>query len=254
MSKLPNPQDFNSHNLNYAAATPAQKPSSKGYNLENLHTTFKNSIKTIDEKILVKQGNELIDYKFYMSTPHPAAAKHLFGYSNRDDSFTIHLKDRSDVTQAVAVRESVDHKGDRVKWKTFGSKKFTPYNIEDDFIFFYSGMAEIAIMKMMGLSYIGIQSDSMVKHLPLELKALTAGKTIVVLQDNDESFRKIVPQIQGFFRGAKVLVLDFEMMLNRELKHGYDFRDFCNQTKDAKEVMNRLEIEIICLQDKSHVR
>lgn len=247
MSSLPDPKDFSEHKTVYAATRP--KESEKSYDIKKIHKNFMENRKIVDPAVLIKKGNELIDYHFYKSTPHPAAAKDLFGYSDRDDSPTIHLTDKEGNIQTVAVRES---RG--VKWRTYGSKKFIPYEIDDDFIFLFSGMAEIVIMKMLGLSYIGIQADGMVKHLPEELKELTEGKTIIVLQDNDKSFRDIIPEIKSFFRKSEVMVMDFERILDRELKHGYDFRDFCNEIKDAKKVMERLEIEIICLQDQSHVR
>ncbi len=252
MSSLPDPKGFTDHKTSYIAVRPQQ--SEKSYDLQEIHNKFMEARDRVDEKILVKQGNELIDYKFYMSTPRSTAAKYLFGYSQRDNSFTIHLKDKDEVVQTIAIRSSIDKEGNSVKWKTLGSKKFIPYKIEDDFVFLFSGMAEIVIMEMLGLSYIGIQADGMARHLPEELKELTDGKTIVVLQDNDKSFREIVPKIKNFFKRSEVLVIDFERVLNRELSHGYDFRDFCNEIKDAKKVMERLEIEIICLQDKSHVR
>jgi hypothetical protein len=247
MSNLPDPKGFTKHKTSYVAAMP--KESIKSYDLQEIHDNFMKGRETVSEEILVKQGNELINGLFYLSTPNPKAAKHLFGYSYKDNSVTIHLKDKEGVVQTVAIRQSGD-----VKWKTYGSKKFIPYRIEDDFIFLYSGMAETAIIEMLGLSYIGIQADGMVRHLPEELKELTADKTIIVLQDNDSSFREIVPKIKEFFSRSEVLVIDFERVLNRELKHGYDFRDFCNEIKDAKKVMEFLEIEIICLQDVSHVR
>ncbi len=205
--------------------------------------------KRVDPAVLIKKGNELINYHFHKSCLYPTAAKDLFGYSSHDDSVTIHLADKEGKIQTIVIRRSGD-----VKWKTYGSKKFTPFRIDDDYIFLYSGMAEIAIMKMLGLSFIGLQSDSMVKHLPFELKELTIDKTIIVLQDNDDSFRKIIPDIESFFNRSDVLIIDFERLLERELSHGYDFRDLCNEIKSAHGVMIMVEEEIIRLQEVKYAR
>jgi len=252
MSSLPDPKEFTGHKATYIASRP--KESNKSYDLQNIHNIFIEARGKIPVEVLVEQGNKLIDYNFYKTTPYPAAAKDLFGYSDKDQSFSIHLKDKDGSVKAIAVRSSLDKDGQPVKWKTYGSKKFIPYEIEDDFVFLFSGMGELVIMKMLGLSYVMLQADGMVRHIPLELEELCKEKTIIVLQDNDSSFRKIVPEIQRHFKRSEVLVIDFERVLDRELKHGYDFRDFCNEIKDAKQVMERLEIEIVCLQDKTHVR
>ncbi len=190
-----------------------------------------------------------MDYHFYLSTPYPAAAKDLFGWSPKDQSETIHLVDNEGKVKTIAIRRSGD-----IKWKTFGSKKYCPYDIKDDYVFLFSGMAELVIIKMLGLSYVMIQADGMVKHLPYELKSIAANKVIIILQDNDESFKNIVPEIVNFFDSSEVITIDFEEVLGRNLKKGYDFRDFCNEIKDAKKVMNLIENQIIYKQEKLYAR
>ena len=246
MSNLPDPAQFKDHKASYTTARPRQREVT--YNLEAIHLQCREDLQQADRAIIRKQSNELISYPFFRSSPYPAAVKGLFGFSSEYNSITIHLKDQGEI-RTVAVRKWVDGSGKPQKWKTYGSKKFIPYQVEDDFVFLFSGMAEIAIMKMLGLSYVMLQADGMVRHLPGELRDLCRDKTIVVLQDNDDSFKAIVPEIKRFFDRSEVLIIDFERVLDRELKHGYDFRDFCNEIKDAKKVMERIEEEIIQLQE-----
>ena len=110
------------------------------------------------------------------------------------------------------------------------------YSIKDEFIFIYSGMAETILVEALGLSYIGLQSDSMVNHIPEHLKEDLRGYCVVILSDNDDSFRNIIPKIRNFFEYSDVIVIDFENLLDRELPKGYDFRDFCNEIKEPKDV------------------
>jgi len=182
------------------------------------------------------------------------AWKPYLGYSEKYKSLTISLLDDKGKVQTTAIRSVTDRDGKTVKWKTYGSKKFIPYRIEDNFVFLFSGMAEILLMDNFELSYIQLQADGMLRHLPEQLKDLCKSKTIVVLQDNDDSFKNIVPGIKSFFARSEVLVIDFEQVLNRQLKKGYDFRDFCNEIKEPKRIMQLIETEIIVLQDRSYER
>ncbi len=232
-----------------------REPKKPSYDLEQIHGQFMEDRKRVDPEILIKEGNELIDYSFFKSCPYPTAAKSLFGYSSKDNSVTIHLQDKDGTIKAIAVRRSKDRDGNLIKWRTYGKKTFIPYEIHDDFIFLFSGMAELAIVKMLGLSYVMLQADGMTRHLPLELKDLCRDKTIVVLQDNDDSFKtNVTPAVKEFFSRSEVLIIDFEKVLGRELEHGYDFRDICNEIKSAHGVMIMIEEEIIRLQEAQHVR
>ena len=249
MNSLPNPKQFTTMKSSDLLANRDATKDTKNYDLEKIHNTFKRAIEKVDRRILVQKGNELVDYHFYLSTPYPAAAKDLFGWSPKDQSETIHLMDKEGKVRTVAIRRSGN-----IKWKTFGSKKYCPYDIKDDYIFLFSGMAELVIIKMLGLSYVMLQSDGMVKHLPLELKSMAANKVVVVLQDNDDSFKNIVPEIIDFFHSSEIIIIDFEELLGRSLKKGYDFRDFCNEVKDVTKVMNLIEKHIIYKQEKLYAR
>jgi len=249
MNNLPNPKEFNNMIKSLPSANDCRNKVSKTYDLEKIHNTFKKDIKKVDKKILHKKGNELVDYGFYITTPHPVGAKDLFGWSSKDQSETIHLVDKKGKVKTVAIRKSGE-----IKWKTFGSKKYCPYEINDEYVFLFSGMAEIVIMKMLGLSYVMLQSDGMVRHLPYELKSITSNKVIVILQDNDDSFKNIIPEIVDFFDSSEVIRIDFEEILGKDLKKGYDFRDFCNAVKDAKEVIALIENQIILKQEEVYAR
>jgi len=238
MNSLPNPNEFIKHTT-ILSAPKGSKSSSGSYDIQKIDKAFKQARKQCDKKHLDKLGNELICFEFYKTCPNKKAGCKYFQYSKRDDSLTIHLYDNKKELQTIAVRNS-----NGTKWKTYGSKKFTPYKIEDDVIFLFSGMSEIIIAELLGMSFIGIQSDSMVRHIPQELKELTRDKFIVILSDNDESFKKIIPTIKQFFEHSKVIVIDFEKVLNQELPKGFDFRDFVNQIADANKVLSMLEEEI----------
>ena len=239
MSKLPNPKEFRNHKANLIDAAGSSSTSSGNYDLAAMDKQFKVDLPRCDTLTKRKLSNELISFQFWKSTPNIEAKKY-FGYSYKYKSLTVHLYNDAGEIQAIAIRNA-----DGTKWKTYGSKRFTPYKIRKDIIFLASGMAEIVILDIMSLSFIGLQSDSMIKSLPKELKELVAGKFIVILSDNDDSFRKIIPKIERFFSRSQTIVIDFEKMLDKELPKGYDFRDFVNEIGDARKVLELLEGEIL---------
>lgn len=238
MSNLPNPSDFKNHKTTFLPNERSQT-GSKGYDLIAMDKNFKGALKACESLVKRKLSNELISYSFWKSAPNYELGKY-FGYSKTYNSLTVHLYNDANEIETIAIRNA-----DGTKWKTFGSKKFMPYKIKDDVIFITSGMAEIVICDLLNFSYIGLQSDSMVQHLPQELRKMALDKIIVVLSDNDESFKKIIPTIKDFFVYSRTIVIDFEKMLNTELSKGYDFRDFVNQIKDAPTVLAHIEREIM---------
>ena len=238
MSNLPNPTEFTKHKATFIPIERSQT-GSKGYDLVQMDKSFKTALKACNPLRKRELSNELISNSFWKSTPNISAKKY-FGYSKKYDSLTVHLYNDTGVIEAIAIRNADD-----TKWKTFGSKKFTPYIIRDEVIFITSGMAEIIINDIMGLSFIGLQSDSMVMHLPQQLKELAQDKYIIILADNDTSFKKIIPDIKLFFEYSQTIVIDFERLLNRELPHGYDFRDFINEVGDASKVLKMIQDEIM---------
>jgi len=239
MSNLPNPSEFNNHITKF---TPIERTEtgSKGYDLVQMDKSFKYALTTLEEQRKHELGNSLIGWSFWNSCPHKDASFKYFGYSRKYDSATVHLYNDDGEIQTIAIRNA-----DGTKWKTFGSKKFTPYNIRDEVIFISSGMAEIIICDLLGLSYIGLQADGMVQHIPKELKLLARDKFIIILSDNDATFKKIIPTIKGFFEYSQTIVIDFSKILEMELSKGYDFRDFVNEIGDAPTVLQMLEEEIM---------
>jgi len=150
--------------------------------------------------------------------------EHLLGWStyNNDNSLTITFDEVTTVRYAQATQHSP-----ATKWKTFGSKKFIPFKINpaDNFVYLYSGMAEIIAMEIMGLSFIGLQADQMDRHITDEIKTALIGKTIVVLEENDESSKKLSQRIVKNF--PKVKILNLGALASRTDK-GFDLRDYVN--------------------------
>ena len=239
MDNLPTPQQFSNHTT-VLSASQSSNTSNSEYDIKQIDKSFIRDFRECDKKHLDELGNALISFDFYNSCPVKDGGCKYFRYSKRDDSLTIHLYNQEGEIKTIAVRNS---KG--TKWKTFGSKKYIPYSIKDEVIFLTSGMSEIIIAELLGISFIGLQSDSMVLHLAKKLKELCRDKYIVILSDNDESFKKIVPTIKAFFEYSQTIVIDFEKLLNKQLPKGFDFRDFVNQIGNADKVLSMLESEII---------
>lgn len=264
MSKLPNPFECKQHIPDFSTEEWTNKSSSSNYDLADMHHKFLSQKALMlkgDKEGLLIEGFNLIEDRLYQSfygreseSTEIIYQEHyllndpvlidMFGYSFKDKSLTLSLSDVDGEIQVIVIRHATDRDGNEVKWKTYGSKKYVPFKIhaDEDFVFFYSGMAEILLMELFGFSYIGLQSDSMVRHLPEKLKHLTEDKVIVILQDNDESFKKIVPSVKDFFSGShSVITMDFEKLLSIKLPKGYDFRDFCNQIANANDIRNQLK-------------
>ncbi len=267
MSNLPNPTACKHHVPTYMNEIITGTTTPMNYDLEAMHNQYifdKKSMLYKNKEDLLILGFNLLNDRLHQSIharnsdsreiiyqKHHLLNEELFddviGYSSKYKSLTMTLKDADGVIQTIVVRHATDRDGKQVKWKTYGSKKYTPYKIleDEDFVFIYSGMAELMLMELFGFSYVGLQSDSMVRHLPQELQQLTQEKVIVILQDNDDSFKNIIPAIEEFFIAShKVITIDFENMLGQKLAKGYDFRDFCNQIGDAEIVKNKLKEEI----------
>ena len=239
MSNLPNPTEFTKHKATFIPIERSQT-GSKGYDLVQMDKSFKYALTALEEQRKHKLGNALISWNFWDSCSTKDASFKYFGYSKKYDSATVHLYNDAGEIKTIAIRDASG-----TKWKTFGSKKFIPYKIKDEIIFLASGMAEIIINDLLGISFIGVQADGMVQHLPSELKLLARDKYIVILSDNDTSFKEKIPVIQKFFEYSQTIIIDFEKVLDRELTRGYDFRDFVNEIGDAPTVLQMLEDEIL---------
>jgi len=157
----------------------------------------------------------------------------FIGYSKKHDSLSITLYDMEGIARTIALRHATDKEGNSVKWKTYGSKSFIPYRIEKlPFVFTASGMAEVLLFELFEFDYFLLQSDSIVRSLAVnthwkEIQPLLKDKLVIYLLDNDVSSQKAFKTFQTHY--PKSISIDFEMMWDRDLAHGYDFRDFCNQ-------------------------
>jgi len=154
----------------------------------------------------------------------------FLGWSKYYNSLTIELQGVTTVRRAGET-----------KWKTFGSKQYIPFkiNLHDKYVYLYSGMAEIIAMEKMGLSYIGLQSDSVDKSITQEIIDATKGKILVVIQENDESSRKLSQRITKIFDNVKII--DMATLANKKNIKGYDLRDFINDMESfeaVKKILN----------------
>lgn len=158
---------------------------------------------------------------------------HFIGYSKKHNTLSISLYDSDEVAQTIALRHAIDKDGNSIKWKTYGSKSFLPYWIDKSpLVFTASGMAEVLLFELFGFDYFLLQSDGIVRTLATNthwkaILPLLNGKLVIYLLDNDESSKDAFKTFQGHY--LKSISIDFEMMWDRDLPHGYDFRDFCNQ-------------------------
>lgn len=154
------------------------------------------------------------------------------GWSTKYQSITFSLFD-NDELKAHIIRSAM-HNDKVVKWKTYGSKLFTPCKINerDNIVFIASGIGEYVLFELMDVSYICPQSDSMIAGINQSMIDEVRGKTIVYLQDNDESGAKLGSKLQDLFHGCVFVKIDFAHVMadqtEWDIKRGYDFRDFCN--------------------------
>ena len=167
------------------------------------------------------------------------------GYSKKYKSLTISIFNKNNKVETIAIRKAFDKDGNEVKWKTYGSKKFIPYKIKDNYIFLAVGMAEIILLESMDVSYILLQADGMYRHISQDLINQTVGKNIIILKENDNSFESLILKLQEIFTAANIIVIDFEKVLKTTVPKGYDFRDFCKRIGNIVEVERLLEDEII---------
>ncbi|MDP3302116.1 MAG: hypothetical protein Q8S36_09150 [Sulfuricurvum sp.] len=234
MSNLPSPKAFKDFSLSfvdgYVAAT---EP--KEFDLQGYDTALKSAAKSKDRNLIINKLNSLID-SVIMKCDTEMSRKifHRFiGYSKKHDSLTITLYDPDNVPKAIAIRSAADGSGNIVKWKTYGAKTFIAYRIQGSpFVFTASGMAEVLLFELLELDYFLLQSDSIVKSLGVNvqwkaIKELLDKKLVIYLLDNDDSSKAAYEAFKALY--PKSIAIDFEMMWDRDLPHGYDFRDFCNQ-------------------------
>ena len=224
MSELPNPKEFKNF-------TPKVKAKDipiieYEYDLVSMDRNFKKA-QGIE---LRKKALELIDGKLWSLSPE--VFKKYIGYSTKYSSLTVSLYDEHNQVQAICIREAKDKSGNPIKWKTYGSKRFTPYRIFDKdnpLLFIGFGIGEFLLFELLQMNYIAFQSDSIAKSMSKD-KAPTIDKDFVlmVLLDNDKSCKETIKPLKELYDNLLIEV-NFEYLLDRGLPKGYDFRDFCNE-------------------------
>ena len=202
MSNLPDIKDFKSHVLEFSKTmSPIRQNSTADMNLDVFHASLVKAKNEQQELAMtsydVVNPTQLLYESFSMDfifsflyMVHPLF-KGFVGYSKKDQSLTISIIDEGGHVRAIAIRWSKDKDGNIIKWKTYGSKTYIPHKIELEVLFLAVGMAEYLLFKMMKVSYILLQSDSMSRHISEDIISKAAGKQIVVLKENDESFSKL---------------------------------------------------------------
>ena len=122
---------------------------------------------------------------------------------------------------------------------------YAPFrNTGKNYVFIASGMAEYLILQAWGVDFIAIQSDSI--PIPYDI----SDKIAIVFEDNDMKpapsgtplrYRDANnPELANHFKlnvtnklnAEKVIPIDFQNVLNRDLPKGYDLRDFVNEIDD----------------------
>ncbi len=161
------------------------------------------------------------------------------GYDERNDTLAISLIDEDNNVVNIKRRKVGD-----IKWMGLkgGSGKFSPHRLTGKkFVYIASGIAEFLILNASELDYIVMQSDGrdINSLLPRDV-------TAVVLEDNDKrdiknqederykcfknpnQFNPFKRKVTEKITGEKIAI-DFEKILNREVKAGYDLRDFVTE-------------------------
>jgi hypothetical protein len=228
MSKLPNPDEVRAIIQSKKALPQSQTPS---YDLQTTHDRVMHDYNRIGFTGVTKaQFMELIN-------PHLWNGKEnslRMGWHSIFQSITFSLFDKDEL-KAVVVRHSKDKEGNVIKYRTYGSKTFTPSKIKakDEVIFVASGIGEYLLFELMDVSYIAPQSDSVTSGITPSMIDQCKGKIIVYLQDNDESGRKLAVKLQEIFCESIFIVVDFNNVLadsmQWDVKANYDYRDFCNE-------------------------
>ena len=190
-----------------------------------------------------RQAKDLIPASLWPWVDRESADR-MIGFDTRNDSFTVSLLDGDEV-KTVAIRRAGD-----TKWKTYGSKRYTPFRIDErPVVYVVYGMKEILLLECAGWPYIGFQSDGMarrpanVENIDL-IKEKARGKVLALLLDNDTSCRETVGPLTVWFQDSVVVPVDFARLLSDvELQKGYDFFDFaawCGSMEVAAWMINDL--------------
>ncbi len=226
MSNLPSPKEFKSFVPKIKAKDiPIIEYE---YDLVAMDKNFKKAqmSKSIKDKAL-----ELLNRKLWYQRKE--VFRKYIGYSTKYNSLTVSLYDESNQVQAICIREAKDRGGNPIKWKTYGSKRFIPYRIFDKdnpLLFIGFGIGEFLLFELLQMNYIAFQSDSIAKSLTIDKAPKIANYfLLMVLLDNDKSCKETITPLKDVYSKNLFVEVDFELLLDRDLPKGYDFRDFCNE-------------------------
>jgi len=187
--------------------------------------------------------------------------KDMLVYDKYNQSIAIILKEKN-IVRTIAIQHSKGKEGKPIKWKTLGDKKYIPHRLESDYIFVVYGMKEIVLCNLFELSFLGFQSDSIVKGLKYNLqfqnviKPKLKGKNLFLLLDSDKSCRDTIKPLKEELEDICNIIKPIEMQdlianyvlsfggYDVDVNKGYDFTDFSNYVKEINQIEKILEDEI----------
>ncbi|MBW1660487.1 MAG: hypothetical protein JRJ48_08330 [Deltaproteobacteria bacterium] len=190
----------------YKGASGAEWTAEKLAAIHRIHRERLRQLQDLGKGFLDKALVELLPMPWWKEIPE------CIGYDFKNQTLTVSAMDGDEV-KAVCFRRSRNQVGDEIKWKTYGSKKFIPMKLTGrDEVWLASGMGELVMLELLGVDYICLQADSMVKYLPLGLEI----EHLIILPDNDESFRKRIPVILQRLQPARASIVEWEHSDPRE--------------------------------------
>ena len=177
----------------------------------------------------------------------------FIGYDDKNDSLAINLIDDELKIRNIKVRQVRD-----IKWMGLkgGDGRFAPLRLTGKkTVLIASGIAEFMILHASESDYVVMQSDGIdINHL------LPRAVTAVVIEDNDKKdiinkedeefrcfknpsqFNPFKKKVTAKISGEKISI-NFEKMLDKELKSGYDLRDFVTEFPNNWNYLIEVEIE-----------
>lgn len=250
MSKLPNPIEYKEFQLNYAKTVKFNTDTK--YNLSNIYEAIKQNALP-KGKIVNIVDIELLNANKELSIQ---IINEFILFDRLNNSIAIALKDRNNEIQTIAIHRVTNDDNTITKWKSLGSKKYIQYKIKNDdyLVYIAFGMAEVILFELLEVSYICFQSDSIAKNLQNhnqwneEIKPLLQDKLAILLIDNDDSCRSVIPYIKEETNAISLEMEQLEVMsallyggtVVNNLPRGFDFRDFANKRKDKEKILNTL--------------
>jgi hypothetical protein len=196
--------------------------------------------------------NELISPEA-MKDMDTSLLKGLIGYDAINNTITVAIKSDGRVVQ-IKRRKLGDKKWVGMK----GSDgAYCPHRLTGkNAVYIASGMAEYVLLHASGQDYIAMQSDS----ISLD-EFYLSDKIAIIFEDNDKkpapegtAYHLLDPidntmanhfklKVTQNIKAKKIIVIDFENVLDRNLPKGYDLRDFVNEYPNEWSEMINNEIE-----------